>query len=68
MGASEAIKRRMITISNNSVMTNKAAIVLSQLSPEDQIQIKQWLELAEREMNVKLRNAERKGERKFPRF
>ena len=68
MGASEAIKRRMITISNNSVMTNKAAIVISQLSPEDQIQIKQWLELAEREMNVKLRNAERKGERKFPRF
>lgn len=50
--------RSMIHVSNNSQMTNEAAIILTNsLSKEDLTKLKHWLQHAQRETDFKIQTA-----------
>jgi hypothetical protein len=51
----------MISLSNNSQLTNQAAQAIMNLSPEDQLLVGQWLFHAEKEQQFKISQASKKN-------
>jgi hypothetical protein len=56
----QVILMRMISLSNNSQLTNQAAESIMQLSPQDQMAVAQWLFHAEKEQQFKISQAKKK--------
>ena len=50
----------MIGLSNNSTLTGQAATVLSKINDADKLVLKQWLQHAIREQDIKIANSNRK--------
>ncbi|HUU86326.1 MAG TPA: hypothetical protein VMX17_01065 [Candidatus Glassbacteria bacterium] len=57
----QVILLRMISLSNNSQLTNQAAQAIMNLSPEDQLLVGQWLFHAEKEQQFKISQASKKN-------
>ena len=56
----QVILSRMISMSNNSQLTNQAAQAIMNLSPQDQLTLAQWLSHAEKEQQFKISQAKKK--------
>lgn len=66
MGHYREILPSMVSISNNSVITNRVANAIAEkLSPEEFHQFQQWLKIVESESQIKTNNTKRKFRNSF---